>query len=316
MKHTTRAAILMLAGLVGSTGLPARGAGGPGGHGGSGGHGASGGHGFGGHGGRGGFSGRSSGHPSGSTAGRAIGHSLGRFFGRHGKAPSRAGEAAPLAGTAVVHGKVVQLAGPRPVPLSERSRFHRRHVNGFPFGDRFFLFPQRFGFGFDGFDGCGPFAFPRHRFFLQNGFDCFGAGFFFDPFFLSGFPGFFVGGEEFEPPADAPDNFSGSAEANIDEQSSSREPNESESGALETNADEAVSKDQEKNAQVVTLLQLRDGSMYGLTRYWVEGSQLHYVTTYGGQDSIALDRIDLEMTMKLNSERGVEFALRPKTTPQ
>lgn len=64
----------------------------------------------------------------------------------------------------------------------------------------------------------------------------------------------------------------------------------------------------------VTLLQLRDGSMYGLTEYWVEGDELHYFTTYRGEGSVPIERIDFEKTAKLNAGRGVEFALRPKPT--
>src|SRR5487761_966555 len=57
----------------------------------------------------------------------------------------------------------------------------------------------------------------------------------------------------------------------------------------------------------VTLLQLKNGWMYGLTDYWVEGNNLYYVTNYGGKNSAPLDLIDLGTTIRLNSERGVEF---------
>jgi hypothetical protein len=62
----------------------------------------------------------------------------------------------------------------------------------------------------------------------------------------------------------------------------------------------------------MTLLQLRDGSMYGLTQYWVEGDNLHYFTTYGGENSVPIQRIDFEETVRLNADRGVDFVLRPK----
>ena len=62
----------------------------------------------------------------------------------------------------------------------------------------------------------------------------------------------------------------------------------------------------------ITLLQLKSGWMYGLTDYWVEGNNLHYVTNYGGQNSVPLDLIDLATTIRLNSERGVEFSLHTK----
>jgi hypothetical protein len=73
--------------------------------------------------------------------------------------------------------------------------------------------------------------------------------------------------------------------------------------------------DKAKSERPVTLLQLRDGWMYGLVDYWVEDGQLHYKTTYGGQNSVELDRIDLEETVQLNADRGVQFVLRPKTPP-
>jgi hypothetical protein len=36
---------------------------------------------------------------------------------------------------------------------------------------------------------------------------------------------------------------------------------------------------------------------------------LHYTTTYGAQNSISLDRIDLAKTVQLNAERGIQFVL-------
>jgi len=62
----------------------------------------------------------------------------------------------------------------------------------------------------------------------------------------------------------------------------------------------------------ITLLQLKNGWMYGLTDYWVEGDNLHYVTNYGGKNYVPLDLIDLGTTIRLNSERGIEFSLHTK----
>ena len=62
----------------------------------------------------------------------------------------------------------------------------------------------------------------------------------------------------------------------------------------------------------ITLLQLKSGWMYGLADYWVEGNNLHYVTNYGGKNSVPLELIDLPTTIRLNSERGVEFSLHTK----
>ncbi len=65
-------------------------------------------------------------------------------------------------------------------------------------------------------------------------------------------------------------------------------------------------------ARPVTLLMLKNGWMYGLTEYWIEDGRLHYVTTYGGENSVPLEQVDFDRTVQLNAERGVEFVLRPK----
>jgi hypothetical protein len=59
-----------------------------------------------------------------------------------------------------------------------------------------------------------------------------------------------------------------------------------------------------------TLLQLKDGSMYGLTQYWVAGGLLNYITDYGGRNAIPFDRIDIGKSVQLNSQRGVPFVLQ------
>jgi hypothetical protein len=58
----------------------------------------------------------------------------------------------------------------------------------------------------------------------------------------------------------------------------------------------------------------KEGFIFGLTGYWVEDGKLRYVTTYGWENAIDLDRIGLAWTVKLNSDRGVAFILseRPR----
>jgi hypothetical protein len=313
MKLWTRAAVVMLAAFLAAMGLNARpggsgSGGGPGGHSGSGGHG-----------GRGGFSsGRSSGPSSGRGVGHALGHSFGHFFGHHGKAPSSAHDVAPpLAGAAVQHGKVVQLPGPQIVSSPARRRLHHRPINDFPFGDRFLFFPPGPGFGFG---GCADFGFPRHRFSFHDDFNCFAGGFFFDPFFIAEFSGPFFGSPAFLPFNNqrldyVPDDSTAAPppEASPGQPSGSADLTESGGSTQNAATNNAAPVDKAKSEQPVTLLQLRDGSMYGLVYYWVEEGQLHYTTTYGGQDSLGLDRIDLEKTVQLNAERGIQFVLRPKT---
>lgn len=302
MKNRIRVAVVVLAGLLITMGVRARSSGPGGGHGGPGGHGGG---------------GHSSGMSSGKSVGHAIGHSFGHVFGRHGKASSSAHDMEPpLAGAGLVHGKVVQLPGPQIDHSPVGRRFHHRPFNDFPFGDRFLLLRARPGFGFG---GCAGFGFVSRGFFFGDDFDCFGGGFFFEPFLMAGLSGEFISGQAFLPFNDqelenGPDDstewpstdegpIQGSSDADF------RTSGGNSQDATTNNGESAKTADSEPP---LILLQLRDGSMYGLVDYWVEDGQLHYKTSYGAQSSIGLDRIDLEETVHLNAERGVQFALRPK----
>jgi len=304
---------MMLAGLLATVGLYAR-RGGSGSGGGPGGHG--------GRGGRSGFSSsRSSGASSGRGVGHAIGHSFGHLFGHHSKAPSSAHDMAPpLAGAAVLHGKVVQLPGPQIVSSPAQPKFHHRPINDFPFGNRFMFFPLQPGFGFG---GCAGYGSSRQGFFFDDEFNCFAGGFFFEPFFIAGFSGSLIGSPAFLPGNDqgldyVPNDSMGAppAEARPAQPSCATDLRESGGSRGKPASNHAASMEEAESERPVTLLQLRDGSMYGLVDYWVDDGQLHYTTTYGGQNSLGLERIDLEKTLRLNADRGVQFVLRPKTPPR
>jgi hypothetical protein len=62
-----------------------------------------------------------------------------------------------------------------------------------------------------------------------------------------------------------------------------------------------------------TILQLKNGSMYGLRDYWLSDGRLYYLTNYGGQNSVALSEIDFEKTNQLNADRGARFAIQPNS---
>jgi hypothetical protein len=246
-----------------------------------------------------------------------MGHSLGHLFGRHGKASNSGHEMAPpLAGAAVVHGKIVQLPGPQIDHSPAQLRSRHRPIDDFPFGERFLLLRHRRGFGFD---GCAGFGFPHRGFFFDDNFDCFSGGFFFDPFLTAGLSGEFIGGQAFLPFNDqdlenSPDD---STAWPLTEAGPMQLSSDADFGKTGGNTQNAATNDEAsanitKNERPLTLLQLRDGSMYGLVDYWVEDGRLHYKTSYGAQNSIELDRIDLEQTVRLNADRGIQFVLRPK----
>jgi hypothetical protein len=284
MKHAVRFAMILVTGFW-AVMTPEVSAG-TGGHGGGRGHGS--GHG-GGH--------SSSGHASGHAKGAGVGHSIAHFFGWHGKS---AGSQPPVTSAArAEHGMVPQSASNVIFPSMSGS-LHRRQGEAFIFGQPFLL-PHRRSFGFG---GCAAYGSPANSFFFGNGWNCFNSGiFFFDPFsfgFASsswyGSPGW--SGYGSIGPTEAPLPVSPGESDSVDMNGANAEGNESQERA--------------KRESPVTLLQLRDGSMYGLTEYWVEGENLHYFTTYGGEDSVPIQHIDFEMTVKLNADRGVEFVLRPK----
>ncbi|MFY9732008.1 MAG: hypothetical protein WAK24_15485, partial [Candidatus Acidiferrales bacterium] len=62
------------------------------------------------------------------------------------------------------------------------------------------------------------------------------------------------------------------------------------------------------------VLFLKDGTVYAITDYWVADNKLHYITNYGGENSIPLDQLDMQRTVDVNAKRGINITLRP--TPQ
>jgi hypothetical protein len=65
----------------------------------------------------------------------------------------------------------------------------------------------------------------------------------------------------------------------------------------------------------VTVLYLRNGDSVGVTEYWVENEEFDYLTTYGGENAIPFDQIDLERTVNENARRGIPFTLHPQPPP-
>ena len=58
------------------------------------------------------------------------------------------------------------------------------------------------------------------------------------------------------------------------------------------------------------VLYLKDGSVYVVNDYWYADGRLVY-TTSNGQDTIDLDRLDIQKTLDVNAKRGMVFTLRP-----
>ncbi len=66
----------------------------------------------------------------------------------------------------------------------------------------------------------------------------------------------------------------------------------------------------------LTLLVFKDNSISAVTDYWVEDGVLYYPSSNGGEIAVPLERVDLGMTVQLNRERGLKFALREKPSAE
>ena len=296
MKYAARASTLILAEFLAMTSACVSAGGQGGGHGGSGGHGSSG---HSGHSSR----GSSSKHSSSQSMGHSIGRSFPHLFGHRGQGASAA------ASTAIPpeHGRVSAL--PESVLRVSDRHPRDRFVFRPPVG--FFLRRRAFGSGecLDGWFG--------HNLRLGESWNCSSDDFFFDPFFFgwfSGSPsyGSAFGGMWFRD-GTRPDSAVWSP----------AEPNTAYQGAISEATNETPNSDSTtssrngvKAGSPITLLQLRDGSMYGLTDYWVRDGELHYRTTYGGENSLPFERIDFAKTVQLNADRDVPFVLPPPSVPR
>jgi len=68
--------------------------------------------------------------------------------------------------------------------------------------------------------------------------------------------------------------------------------------------------------QPVVNLVLKDGTVFGVTSYWLVNDRLFYITTYEIQSSIPIDQLDLQKTVDMNWKRGVAFTLTPQPPEQ
>ncbi|MGH9828285.1 MAG: hypothetical protein ACREDR_34100, partial [Blastocatellia bacterium] len=83
-----------------------------------------------------------------------------------------------------------------------------------------------------------------------------------------------------------------------------------------------VPEEQPPSANVSTATQpivdlvLKDGTVFGVTSYWLLNDRLYYITTYQIQSSIPIDQLDLQKTVDMNWKRGVAFTITPQPPAQ
>jgi hypothetical protein len=64
--------------------------------------------------------------------------------------------------------------------------------------------------------------------------------------------------------------------------------------------------------KTLVALYMKSGTVYGVTDYWIADGKLHYRPSYGGENTIEMDDLDLQQTVDVNAKSGVNFTLRPR----
>jgi hypothetical protein len=62
----------------------------------------------------------------------------------------------------------------------------------------------------------------------------------------------------------------------------------------------------------LTVIALQAGSALLASQYWVEGTNLHCVSTDGAEQSVPLSLVDLAQTVKVNQQRNIDFSLHSR----
>ena len=177
------------------------------------------------------------------------------------------------------------------------------------FGPTFGFFGPSFDFGCDPFwtwepaFGCGglnPFGFAGF-----GGFGYLGYGDYLGGYGDMGY-GYDNGGYYSQP---AYDNG-----MNGNDQGASQEPAPSEWQNPPANNSSVENQNQQQAPE--TIIYLKDGTSFAVTDYWVADGQLHYVTSYGGENAVDLDQLDLERTTDENAKQGIAITLRPAPESQ
>ena len=71
-----------------------------------------------------------------------------------------------------------------------------------------------------------------------------------------------------------------------------------------------VASDPRTSSASLTLIALRNESIWAVSEYWVAGDRLDYILPSGSRESCALNEVDLMRTTQLNSERGIAVSFR------
>jgi hypothetical protein len=74
---------------------------------------------------------------------------------------------------------------------------------------------------------------------------------------------------------------------------------------------ESPSAEESEAASEATLylVALDNGNIYTSTEHWIESDALHYITRGGAHNLVSVEEVDMELTARLNRERGLAFVI-------
>jgi hypothetical protein len=105
------------------------------------------------------------------------------------------------------------------------------------------------------------------------------------------------------------------ANGNQEESQEGVESQEVNPGTYEAPPGSSTDEDQDARPEPLAVLWMNGGTSFAVADYWLADGRLHYLTSYGGENSVAMDELDLQKTVDANANRGVEFVLRPGPKP-
>ena len=120
------------------------------------------------------------------------------------------------------------------------------------------------------------------------------------------------------PYANPPADMNGDAQAGVDSTGANAEASVAASADSSANAASPAVAEAAPAANAAApdavsqlfILYMKDGSSYAVSDYWLGGGKLHYVTSYGGENTVDLAQLDVQKTVDVNAAAGRKFSLR------
>ncbi len=77
------------------------------------------------------------------------------------------------------------------------------------------------------------------------------------------------------------------------------------------NADGEPSANSNVAAPPKTVLYFKDKTSVDVSQYWLEGGDIHYITTYNASGIVSFSNLDMQKTVDQNYAHGAPFQLTP-----